>query len=206
MKTKFGWLFLVSACRGAVFLPWRAVNLRAVNALLPSRGSCPAVDKRRGDWAGLGWAWRCCWSKAFLGWAGHTQQGETASGCARAGSGWTLGKISSQKKWSDIGTGCPGKWWHHYPWKRSRWGTSQCGYWAWGGSKDGINDLGALFQPCWVGFFTWNSEAKPLWIGTGWVKRGGFCCCIRALSQSGFGWVEEWFWSFPVKSGIWGAF
>jgi len=29
---------------------------------------------------------------------------------------WILGKISSLKGLSSIGTGCPGKWWNHHPW------------------------------------------------------------------------------------------
>jgi len=28
---------------------------------------------------------------------------------------WILGKISSLKEWSDIGTGCPGRWWSPHP-------------------------------------------------------------------------------------------
>jgi len=30
---------------------------------------------------------------------------------------WIFGKISSLKEQSDIGTGCPGKWWSHHPWR-----------------------------------------------------------------------------------------
>ena len=33
-----------------------------------------------------------------------------ALSCARGGSGWILGRISSLKEWSSAGTGCPGKW------------------------------------------------------------------------------------------------
>jgi len=43
--------------------------------------------------------------------------------CARGGSDWILGNISSQKEWSSIGTGCPGKRWSHHPWRCSRSGT-----------------------------------------------------------------------------------
>uniref|UniRef100_A0A8C3GUE8 Mitochondrial calcium uniporter regulator 1 n=1 Tax=Corvus moneduloides TaxID=1196302 RepID=A0A8C3GUE8_CORMO len=35
--------------------------------------------------------------------------------CARGGLGWTLGRISSQKRWLDSGMGCPGRWWSHRP-------------------------------------------------------------------------------------------
>jgi len=31
-----------------------------------------------------------------------------------------LGKISSQKEWSDIGTGCPGRWSSPHPWRCSK--------------------------------------------------------------------------------------
>jgi len=33
---------------------------------------------------------------------------------------WILGKISFLKEWSDIGTGCPGKWWSPHPWRCSK--------------------------------------------------------------------------------------
>ena len=38
-----------------------------------------------------------------------TGQEVKALSYARGGSGWILGKISSQKEWQDIGTGCPGR-------------------------------------------------------------------------------------------------
>jgi len=38
-----------------------------------------------------------------------------ASSCVRGGLDWILGKISLLKEWSGIRTGCPGKWWSHYP-------------------------------------------------------------------------------------------
>jgi len=31
-----------------------------------------------------------------------------------------LGKFSFLKEWSGIGTGCPGKWWSHHPWRCSK--------------------------------------------------------------------------------------
>jgi len=46
----------------------------------------------------------------------HRREGQGISG----GSDWTLGKISSLKEWSDIGTGCPGKWWSPCPWRCSK--------------------------------------------------------------------------------------
>ncbi|PKU44053.1 hypothetical protein llap_5642 [Limosa lapponica baueri] len=44
------------------------------------------------------------------------RQEEMASSCSRGGLGRILGKISSLKGLSNIGTGCPGKWWNHYRW------------------------------------------------------------------------------------------
>ena len=35
-------------------------------------------------------------------------QGVMASSCARGGSGWMLGTISSPEEWSGAGMGCPG--------------------------------------------------------------------------------------------------
>ena len=40
-----------------------------------------------------------------------------ASSCTRGGLDQILGKIASQKEWSGIGTGCPGKWWSPHPWR-----------------------------------------------------------------------------------------
>jgi len=45
---------------------------------------------------------------------------EIASSCARGGLDWMSGKISFLKEWSDIGTGCPGKWWSPHPWRGSK--------------------------------------------------------------------------------------
>ncbi|GAB0181609.1 hypothetical protein GRJ2_000626200 [Grus japonensis] len=33
---------------------------------------------------------------------------------------WILGKISLLKEWSGSGTGCPERWWSHYPWRCSK--------------------------------------------------------------------------------------
>lgn len=40
-----------------------------------------------------------------------------ASSCARGCLDWTIGKISSAKRVSGIGTGCPQKWLGHRPWR-----------------------------------------------------------------------------------------
>ena len=45
-----------------------------------------------------------------------------ASSCTRGGSGWILGRISSQKEWWGTGMGCPGRWWSHCPWRCLRKG------------------------------------------------------------------------------------
>ena len=37
-------------------------------------------------------------------------QEQMVSSCARGGLDWILGKISSPKEWSGIGTGCPERW------------------------------------------------------------------------------------------------
>lgn len=43
-----------------------------------------------------------------------------ASRCTRGGLDWVLGGISSWEGWIGAGTGFPGKWWSHCPWKRIR--------------------------------------------------------------------------------------
>jgi len=78
--------------------------------------------------------------------------------CTRGGSGWIWGKISSQKKWWGIGTGCPWGWWNHRPWRCSRKGCTL--HWvAWWYSGDGLmvglGDLRVLFQPEWLYEFVW---------------------------------------------------
>ncbi|KAM9591226.1 uncharacterized protein ACIBXB_006100 [Morphnus guianensis] len=49
--------------------------------------------------------------------AGDIGREEMASSCTRGGLAWILGKISLPKGLSGIGTGCPGKWWCHHPWR-----------------------------------------------------------------------------------------
>jgi len=43
-----------------------------------------------------------------------------ASYCVRGGLDELFGKISLLREWSDIGTGCPGKWWSPHPWRCSK--------------------------------------------------------------------------------------
>jgi len=47
-------------------------------------------------------------------------QEKTTSGCARGGLDWKLGRLSSLKGLSSIGTGCPGKWLSHHAWRYLR--------------------------------------------------------------------------------------
>jgi len=49
-------------------------------------------------------------------------------------SGWTLGNTTSLKEWSGMGTGCPERWWSHWPWRCSR------NVWTlyWGGVGHGV--------------------------------------------------------------------
>lgn len=49
-------------------------------------------------------------------------------GCAKEGSGWILGKLSSQKRLSRIRTGCPERWQNPHPWRYLK--TVQT--WCWG--------------------------------------------------------------------------
>jgi len=75
-----------------------------------------------------------------------------ASSCARGGLDWILGKMSSLKEWSDIGTGCPGKQWIHHPWRCSK-NVSMRHFGTWfsrrggDGMVLGLVALGGLFQP-----------------------------------------------------------
>lgn len=48
-----------------------------------------------------------------------TGQEETAASCNREGLDRMLGKMSSLKGFSGIGTSCLGKCWNHHPWKLS---------------------------------------------------------------------------------------
>ena len=42
---------------------------------------------------------------------------EMDSSCARGGSDWILGKVSSPTGLLSTGTGCPGQWLRHHPWR-----------------------------------------------------------------------------------------
>jgi len=46
---------------------------------------------------------------------------EQASSSVRGSLDWILGRIILLKEWSSIGTGCPGKWWGHHPWRCSKY-------------------------------------------------------------------------------------
>ena len=60
-----------------------------------------------------------------------------ASSCTRRGSGWILGTVSSQEWWGS-GTGCPGRWWSHHPWRCSR----NVWMWRWGAWLVGMVGVG----------------------------------------------------------------
>ncbi|KAK4817088.1 hypothetical protein QYF61_027919 [Mycteria americana] len=61
-------------------------------------------------------------------------QEETASSYTREGLDWMLGKISSLKGLSSIGTGFPGKWLSHHPWRYLKDVSMWClGTWFSGG-------------------------------------------------------------------------
>ena len=85
-----------------------------------------------------------CWV-TVIGWEGMVLS------CARGGSGWILGKNTSQKECWGTGTGCPGKWWSHHPWRCSitvemwHWGAWFSGHGG-DGLVVGLNNLCGLFQ------------------------------------------------------------
>lgn len=71
--------------------------------------------------------------------------------CTVGGYVWILGKISSLKGLERVGTGCPGKWLIHHPWRffKKMWHT---GLWFSGGLGGaglmvGLDSLKGLFQP-----------------------------------------------------------
>ena len=79
-----------------------------------------------------------------------TGQEETASGCTRGGLDWMLGKNLFTES---IGTGYPGKWLRHHPWRCFKdLLTWRLGTWFSGGLGSvcfmvGLDDLKGLFQP-----------------------------------------------------------
>jgi len=65
--------------------------------------------------------------------------------------------------WWGTGTGCPGRWWSHCPWRCSRnvemwhWGTWFSGHNG-GGLMVELEDISGLFQPSWfyeMGSWKW---------------------------------------------------
>ncbi|KAK4818318.1 LOW QUALITY PROTEIN: hypothetical protein QYF61_010780, partial [Mycteria americana] len=73
--------------------------------------------------------------------------------CARGGLDWILGNFTSLKGLSSTGTGCPGKWLSHHPWRylKDVWmrclGTSYSGGLGSVRFMVGLDDLKGLFQP-----------------------------------------------------------
>jgi len=94
-------LFLIKTCWiGFLARPW----------------TCLVTENLAGWSLDGAWHWPefpCLTSRLIAGshclpcFAIHTQ----SLSCTRAGSGWILGKISSQKECWDSGTVCPGRWW-----------------------------------------------------------------------------------------------
>ena len=78
---------------------------------------------------------------------------EAGEGSRAQGLVGILGKISSQKGLRSSGTGCPGKWWRHHPWRELKdVQTWRCGTGFSGGLGSmrftvGLDDLKGLFQP-----------------------------------------------------------
>lgn len=93
---------------------------------------------------------------------------EMALSCSSGGSHWTSGRISSRvvkESVVRIGRGCPGMWWSHCPWKRSR------NNWMWylvlwsnphGGVQSNTehDDLRDLFQYQWFRGSKWDSSFR----------------------------------------------
>ena len=76
----------------------------------------------------------------------------TALSYAMEGSVCMLGEVSSQKERRGTGTGCPGRWWSHHPWKC--WSNLEMWYWGTSVSRHGgngltvgLDGLQGLFQP-----------------------------------------------------------
>ena len=70
----------------------------------------------------------------------------------QGGLDWILGKNSLLTEWSDVGTGCPGRWWSPRPWR----GSKNVWLWHFGiwfsrhgavGLTVGLDDLRGLFHP-----------------------------------------------------------
>lgn len=164
-----------------VFLVWHSVNLRQwswwgvwrVSPMRSTEGQCLfSLEKRS-----LTWELFTCtvsWNEIVSGWGSApspsqavTGQKNIASTCTRVGSGWTSGRSSSLKGWSDIGMSCPKMWWSHHPWKNWRkdwtchlalWFSLYDGVW----SKVGLNDLKDLSQPQWFYSSKYGQDINPV--------------------------------------------
>jgi len=89
------------------------------------------------------------------------------------------GKISLLKEWSGFGTGCPGSWWSHHPWRHSKtvwmwqfrtWFSRHGGV----GLAVGLDDLRGLFQPqsfCKKTYLTWKSRQFPGTVQNLWATQ-----------------------------------
>lgn len=68
---------------------------------------------------------------------------EMASSYIRCGLGWTSAKMPLLKWLSNTGTGCPGKWWNHHPWRYLKT-MSMRHLWRW--FSGGLGSAGLTFK------------------------------------------------------------
>lgn len=121
----------------------------------------------------------------------ETGQGERATGCARGGSGWILGKMYSLRQWLSFGTGTLGKWWSHY--RRSVQKMSRWSVWWY--------SLVGTFSQIWT---WWSQRSVPasmiLWF---YVIGQNFVFCrgsSRSLLKIFMSFISSDSWSFHSVS------
>lgn len=91
-----------------------------------------------------------------------------ASRCTKRGLGWVSGRTSSWKGWLGAGTGCPGKWWSHCPWKH-------------------IKDMGLWWLATW---FSGGFGSVRLMVGRDYLKNLFLC---KWFYETGHRWCSI-FW------------
>lgn len=64
-----------------------------------------------------------------------TGQEEMALNCSKGSLNWKIGKIPSQKGFSNTARGHPAKWWCHHPWRNlkdgKKWHLETVHQWPW---------------------------------------------------------------------------